>query len=120
MARTAPLLHLLVVPLGLLFGLLGPALAAPGALKTVCAITINSDDEKRAFERYLPAADYRVVELTRRGEPDWLAQACRSGVRCDALVISGHFDDGSEFYAGRRAEPLPGAADERALLCQRT
>jgi len=99
MARTAPLLHLLVVPLGLLFGLLGPALAAPGALKTVCAITINSDDERRAFERYLPAADYRVVELTRRGEPDWLAQACRSGVRCDALVISGHFDDGSEFYA---------------------
>ena len=99
MARTAPLLHLLVVPLGLLFGLLGPALAAPGALKTVCAITINSDDERRAFERYLPAADYREVELTRRGEPDWLAQACRSGVRCDALVISGHFDDGSEFYA---------------------
>jgi hypothetical protein len=99
MARTVPLLHPLVVPLGLLFGLLGPALAAPGAQKTVCAITINSDDEKRAFERYLPAADYRVVELTRRGEPDWLAQACRSGVRCDALVISGHFDDGSEFYA---------------------
>ena len=36
-------------------------------------------------------------------------QACRSGVTCDALVISGHFDDGSEFYTDRfeNREALP-------------
>lgn len=27
-----------------------------------------------------------------QGRPDWLASACRQGIRCDLLVISGHFD----------------------------
>ena len=27
--------------------------------------------------------------------------ACRRGVTCDALIISGHFDDGTEFYTDR-------------------
>ena len=35
------------------------------------------------------------------GVPDWLSSACRSQVRCDALVISGHFDGGTEFYTDR-------------------
>jgi hypothetical protein len=39
-----------------------------------------------------------VVELVERGRPDWLESACRRGVVCDALVISGHFDNGTEFY----------------------
>ncbi|MFZ2651004.1 MAG: hypothetical protein WA210_12960, partial [Burkholderiaceae bacterium] len=29
------------------------------------------------------------------------ASACRRGVTCDALIISGHFDDGTEFYSDR-------------------
>lgn len=75
--------------------------AAQAAPKTVCTVTINSADEKEAFLRHLPAADYQVVELVQRGQPDWLETARRRGVRCDALIISGHFDDGSEFYTDR-------------------
>ena len=74
------------------------ALAAP---KTVCTITVNSSDEKQTFERFLPRDDYRFVELVERGRPDWLASACRNRVQCDALIISGHFDGGTEFYTDR-------------------
>jgi hypothetical protein len=66
--------------------------------KTVCTVTINSADERETFQHFLPPDQYRVVELVQRGQPDWLAQACRRGVTCDALVISGHFDDGTAFY----------------------
>ncbi|MBX3605906.1 MAG: hypothetical protein KF788_11560 [Piscinibacter sp.] len=80
------------------------ALAAAGAAaapKTVCTVTINSADEKESFQRHLPSGDYRFVELVQAGQPDWLASARRRGVSCDVLVISGHFDDGSEFYTDR-------------------
>ena len=69
--------------------------------KTVCTVTINSSDEKDTFVRHLPRGQYRVVELVRRGQPNWLESARRSGVVCDALLISGHFDDGTEFYTDR-------------------
>ena len=51
-----------------------------------------------------------------RGRPDWLESACRQGVRCDLLVISGHFDSGTEFYSDRLdvRESLPVAEMERA------
>jgi hypothetical protein len=75
-----------------------PAAAAP---KTVCTITVNSDDEKETFRRNLPPGDYRFVELVERGRKDWLASACQQRVQCDALVISGHFDGGEEFYTDR-------------------
>jgi hypothetical protein len=69
--------------------------------KTVCTVTINSSDEKAAFQRHLPSGGYAFVELVQRGRPDWLAAARQRGVRCDVLLISGHFDDGSEFYTDR-------------------
>ena len=69
--------------------------------KTVCTITVNSPDEKEVLRRSLPADEFRFVELVERGRPDWLASACRAGVRCDVLVISGHFDGGTEFYTDR-------------------
>ena len=75
-----------------------PALAAP---KTVCTITVNSPDEKETFQRHLPPGEYRFVELVERGRPDWLASACQQRVSCDALIISGHFDGGEEFYTDR-------------------
>ena len=84
--------------------------------KTVCTITVNSPDEKQTFRRNLPADDYEFVELVERGRPDWLASACRAGVRCDILVISGHFDGGDEFYSDRpdMREYLPVDEMERA------
>jgi hypothetical protein len=69
--------------------------------KTVCTITINSSDEKQSFQRHLPPDQYRFVELVQPGQTDWLASACRRGVTCDALIVSGHFDDGTEFYTDR-------------------
>jgi hypothetical protein len=91
-------------------------LAARAEPKTVCTITINSSDERESFKRHLPPGDYRFVELVQRDQPDWFANACRSHVQCDALVISGHFDDGTEFYTDRLGDRdnLPVTALERA------
>jgi hypothetical protein len=77
--------------------------------KTVCTITVNSPDEKEAFRRSLPQDDFQFVELVERGRSDWLASACHKGIRCDVLLISGHFDDGTEFYSDRLGarESLP-------------
>lgn len=84
-------------------GCLGAAwsLGVQAAPKTVCTVTINSPDEKESFQRHLPPGDYQFVELVQRGKPDWLASARQRGVSCDVLVISGHFDDGTEFYTDR-------------------
>ena len=72
---------------------------AGAAQKTVCTVTINSPDERESFRRHLPPDEYQVVELVERGRPDWLESACRRGVVCDALIFSGHFDNGTEFYS---------------------
>jgi len=84
--------------------------------KMVCTITVNSADEKEMFRRYLPSDTFDFVELVERGRPDWLGSACRKGIRCDLLVISGHFDDGTEFYSGRTdaRESLPVDVLQRA------
>jgi hypothetical protein len=78
-----------------------PAPAAAAAKQTVCTITVNSADEKEAFRRHLPESKYQFVELVERGRPDWLASACRAGVSCDVLIISGHYDGGNEFFSDR-------------------
>ncbi len=82
----------------------------------MCTITVNSPDEREAFRRNLPPERFEFVELVEPGRPDWLASACRKQVRCDVLVISGHFDDGSEFYSDRHdsVDHLPVAELERA------
>ena len=100
--RTVLPLSLVRTTAALLAGLAAAGSLAAGATpKTVCTVTINSSDEKDAFQRHLPRDKYRFVELVQRGQPDWLASACRQGVTCDALIISGHFDDGTEFYTDR-------------------
>ena len=72
--------------------------ASASSKQTVCTITVNSSDEKQAFRRYLPADRFEFVELVERGRPDWLESARRKHIRCDILVISGHYDGGD--YAG--------------------
>jgi hypothetical protein len=95
------------VPALLAAALLGCGLAQAGK-STVCTITVNSADEREAFRRNLPTDQYDFVELVERGRPDWLASSCRKGIRCDVLVISGHFA-GTEFYSSRpdTSESLP-------------
>jgi hypothetical protein len=82
----------------LAFSLLVP-LAALAEKKTICTITVNSSNERDAFRKHLPKGDYDFVELVEKGRDDWLASACRRGVQCDALVISGHFNAGDTFYS---------------------
>ena len=82
----------------------------------VCTVTINSDDEKKVFQQKLGTKNFRFIELLPSGRnPDdilndpitreptsaetsdaWFEKACRSEVRCDLLVISGHF--GGTFF----------------------
>src|SRR3984893_4100242 len=83
--------------------------------KTLCTITVNSTDEKEAFRRSLPPDKYKFVELVEHGRSDWLESACRQGVRCDVLVISGHYDGGNEFFSEHveAREFLPVAEMER-------
>ena len=71
---------------------------------TVCSITINSDDEIKAFKKHLPGSAFEFVELTDFArtpsgdvENGWFSKACESGVQCDLLVLSGHFGN---TYAG--------------------
>ena len=75
--------------------------AAGAGTKTVCTITVNSDDEKEAFRRRLPRGEYRFVELVERGRRDWLAASCEKAIACDLLVISGHFNAGDSFYSDK-------------------
>ena len=99
------------------------AAAAPWALagpQTVCTITLNSPDEREAFRRHLPEGKFDFVELVEHGNPDWLATSCSKQVRCDVLLVSGHFA-GTEFYASRpdqKAETLPVDVLERAACSE--
>ncbi|HZQ59838.1 MAG TPA: hypothetical protein VFC24_00735 [Casimicrobiaceae bacterium] len=74
---------------------------AGAARQTVCTVTVNSADEKEAFRRSLPPDKFQFVELIEPGRSDWLASACRRGIRCDVLVISGHHDGESGFFSDR-------------------
>jgi hypothetical protein len=87
--------------------------------ETVCTITVNSPDERDVFRRYLPEDRYRFVELVEHGRPDWLAGACRAKVRCDVLIVSGHFA-GSEFYSSKPSvdETLKVDEMERAICTE--
>jgi hypothetical protein len=109
-----------VLALVALVAALAPANAHAAAPRTVCTITVNSADEKEVMRRHLPADRFRFVELVEKGRPDWLASARKQGIRCDVLVISGHFDGGvdggNEFFSERveAREYLPVAEMERA------
>ena len=89
--------------------------AAQAEKQTVCTITVNSSDEKESFRRHLSANEYQFVELVEQGRADWLASACRRKVRCDILIVSGHFN-GTEFFSDRldAREFLPVQEMERA------
>lgn len=63
--------------------------------KTVCAITLNSDNEILAFREHLSIKDFQFVELV-ESKDKWLTRACESKVKCDILVVSGHF--GGSFF----------------------
>ncbi len=70
--------------------------------KTVCSITVNSSEEREAFRSELNPNEYSWVELLPQNSPGletrfiprddlWIKKACREKIRCDVLVVSGHF-----------------------------
>ena len=86
---------------GLLLAFLFAGCAIGAEQKTVCTITVNSSDEKEAFRRGLPPDQYRFVELVEEGRSDWLRSSCEKSIRCDVLIVSGHFNAGDAFYSDR-------------------
>lgn len=88
--------HILILSLSFLTFL--PAFAK----KNVCTITANSAEEKELFQKHLNKDDFNFIELTtvgqNSGQPneDWFFNACKSNIKCDVLIISGHF--GGAFY----------------------
>ncbi len=103
---------------GLLLGPAATAAAAPP--RTVCSATLHAEDEVRALRAHLPEEEFRFVELTElaaqegAGTDGWLGAACRSGIRCDVLIVSGHF--GGSFF-GASGHTL-GLAELEARACR--
>jgi hypothetical protein len=86
--------------IALAVALAATVVAAHAQKQTVCTVTVNSSEEREVFREFLPPERFDFVELVEHGRPDWLHAACRKGVRCDVLLVSGHFA-GTEFYSSR-------------------
>jgi len=93
--------HLFHITLLLALLAAGSLSAARAEPRTVCTITVNSSDEKEAFQKRLPRARYRFVELLEKGRDDWMKSSCEMAIPCDVLVISGHFNAGDSFYSDK-------------------
>ena len=83
------------------------------AKKTVCSMTLNSDQEINLFKNSFSKDQWNFVELTDYKNKDsssaddttWFTNACKAKVSCDVLVISGHFG-GTFFGASGLRLPL--------------
>lgn len=58
--------------------------------KTVCAMTMNSNEEILTFQKHLQPKGFQFIELVTNNH-DWLKRAVDQEIRCDILVVSGHF-----------------------------
>ena len=64
--------------------------------KTVCSLTLSSTNEANTFAEKLSPKDFQFVEL----EDYWaFNNACKRKIKCDILLISGHF--GGSFFGHR-------------------
>ena len=66
--------------------------------KTVCAMTMNSDNEILTFQKHLNPDQFQFVEFV-NAEFGWLDAAIEAKVKCDILVVSGHF--GGTFFGDK-------------------
>jgi hypothetical protein len=81
--------------------------------KTVCSMTLNSSDEIESFRKHLSPQGFKFIELTPNSkDPNWFKKACESGIKCDVLLISGHF--GGLFFGQETSTTIDIAEMERA------
>ena len=89
-------LVLLIIPLH--------TLAKAVVKKNLCTITINSNDEAELFKKHLGPANWNVIELVPStgdaASKSWFNEACKKNIRCDVLIISGHF--GGTFFGSSK------------------
>lgn len=75
-------------------------LAVFAAPKNICTVTLNSNEEAELFKKHLNPADWNFIELTQNALNDqdnqWLQKSCEKKIKCDVLVVSGHF--GGTFF----------------------
>lgn len=94
--------------------------------RTVCTVTINSDDEKKIFQNNLQGQGFKFVELTdfakssdlEGSSADWFEKACASGVKCDVLMISGHF--GGSFFGENEKNLTLSSNEMEKQSCKKT
>ncbi len=86
---------------------------AAHATKTICSMTLNSADEAEIFRQRLEPQGFKFVELVPKSKnPNWFKDACASGIRCDALIISGHY--GGLFFGEKSSSTISMAEMESA------
>jgi hypothetical protein len=100
---------------GLLLILFALWSATARAQPTVCSMTFNSDNEIRSFQKKLKPLGYKFHELVPQSkDPNWFENACKSGIKCDVLVMSGHF--GGLFF-GEKTSPILKLTDLERAAC---
>ncbi|WP_413584108.1 hypothetical protein [Bdellovibrio sp. HCB274] len=102
------LLKIISISFALGLGALSPAMA-----KTFCSMTLNSNDEIATFASALTKQGFNFVELVPDNkDPRWFQKACQSGLKCDVLLISGHF--GGLFFGEGTSQTIDIAEMEKA------
>ncbi len=110
-----------------LFGLVGKVEAqfVTKSEITLCTMTLNSSDEKEAFESYkrrFGDQNLKIVELTNmkniknsKSSDNWFENACDSKIQCDALLISAHF---AGSFSGKKVNQFINISDLEKRSCQ--
>lgn len=82
------------------FLLLFTSFTAFAATKNVCTVTLNSDEEAILFKKHFNPKDWNFIELTHNAvnehDNQWLQKSCEKNIKCDVLLVSGHF--GGTFF----------------------
>ena len=59
----------------------------------ICSFTFNSSDEKEAIFKGLEPYGAKLIEFVNKDDkdPTWFTRACKSNIKCDISIFSGHF-----------------------------
>ena len=84
----------------------------------ICTMTFNSTEERGVLKSVYPTPMHKHIELVPNNkDPHWFRNACQSNVRCDVLLMSGHF--GGMFFGEKNSSILSLDEIEKAS-CQQT